>query len=121
MGVFRIPVEFANPDGTRAVTVEAFADTGATVCQLPRALAEQIGLVADNTRCFHLADGQEVRLDIAPGRVAVLGDFTRCDIAIGGESAEPILGSVALEQMALGVDPVHETLIPAKMWLLAAA
>jgi len=121
MGVFRIPADFANPEGTRHIVVEALVDTGATVCQLPRRLAASIGLAPSTRRRFRLASGELVEREVADIRVSLLGDSTRCDCAIGDDAAEIILGSVALEQMGLAVDPGGQQLIPGTMWLLAQA
>ena len=57
-----------------------------------------------------LADGSEIRLDIAGGKIELIGETTWGTIVFGDESAEPLLGVTALESVGVEVDQRNQTL-----------
>ena len=111
MGAIRINVAIRNIAEPDRVWEGLFlVDTGATDCLVPRQHLESIGLVPRGQRSYGLADGSEVRMDIASAQVEFMGDFVGGTIVFGEEDAEPLLGVTALESMGVEVDPHNQTL-----------
>ena len=111
MGATRVTVAIRNPADPDRVWEGLFlVDTGATDCLVPRSHLESIGLVPEGQRRYGLADGSEIRLDIAGGRIEFMGETTWGTIVFGNENAEPLLGVTALESVGIEVDPHNQTL-----------
>jgi clan AA aspartic protease len=71
---------------------------------------EAIGIEIEGQRQYTLADGSKIMMDIAVARVEFLGEFAGVTVAMGDESAEPLLGVTALESMGIEVDPHNQEL-----------
>ena len=111
MGATHVTVAIRNPAEPERVWQGLFlVDTGATDCLVPRQHLESIGLVPEGQRRYGLADGREVRLDIAVARIEFMGEFVGATVVFGEENAEPLLGVTALESMGIEVDPLNQTL-----------
>jgi predicted aspartyl protease len=98
--------------GQRWRAVGAIVDTRAFYLVAPSALLEGLGIRPYAQRAFQLADGSlmqrdvgEVRIRVAGGEVATLAVFEQ-------HGDDVLLGSLALESLALAVDPVNERLLP---------
>jgi clan AA aspartic protease len=112
MGVFRVRVEIAEPEGTRFDTVEALVDTEATYTRLPADLLDGLGVRPQEDRPFVLADGRQVTYRIGWIQVR-LDKRTQPTIAVFGEpGSEPLLGVFTLEGFGLAADPVNRRLMP---------
>ena len=85
-------------------------DTGATDCLVPRQHLESVGIVPGGQRVYGLADGREIRMDIAAAQVEFMGEFVGGTIVFGEENAEPLLGVTALESVGIEIDPHNQTL-----------
>ena len=113
MGTFRLEATVSNPrDPARSVTLPLLVDTGATYTTLPRDVADALGLEPIDTRRVRLADGREERWPIAPVLVRVDGGEGPSLALIGRAGGPALLGAVTLEELALGVDPSGQRLIP---------
>ena len=111
MGVTRVTAAIRNPAEPERVWEDLFlVDTGATDCLVPRQHLESIGLVPEGQRVYGLADGSEIKMDIAVGRIEFMGEFVGGTIVFGEEDAEPLLGVTALESVGIEVDPHNQTL-----------
>ena len=111
MGATRVTVAIRNPAEPERVWEGLFlVDTGATDCLVPRQHLEAIGLVPEGRRRYGLADGREIRLDIAVARIEFMGEFVGATVVFGEEDAEPLLGVTALESVGIEVDPLNQTL-----------
>ena len=111
MGATHVTVAIRNPADPDRVWEGLFlVDTGATDCLVPRPHLESIGLLPEAQRRYGLADGSEVRLDIAGGRIEFMGETTWGTIVFGDENAEPLLGVTALESVGIEVDPRNQNL-----------
>ena len=111
MGATRVTVAIRNPSDPDRVWEGLFlVDTGATDCLVPRRHLEAIGLLPEGQRRYGLADGSEIRLDIAGGEIEFMGETTWGTIVFGDENAEPLLGVTALESVGIEVDPRNQTL-----------
>ena len=111
MGATHVTVAIRNPADSAQVWEGLFlVDTGATDCLVPRPHLESIGLLPEAQRRYGLADGSEIWLDIAGGRIEFMGETTWGTIVFGDENAEPLLGVTALESVGIEVDPRNQTL-----------
>ena len=71
---------------------------------------ESIGIEPEGQRVYELANGSEVRMDVAVGRVEFMGEFVGATIVFGELDAEPLLGVTALESVGIEIDPRNQTL-----------
>ncbi|MBI2908891.1 MAG: hypothetical protein HYX92_14710 [Chloroflexi bacterium] len=112
MGTFSHHLSVASATGNRFEEIDALVDSSATYTTLPGSLLTRLGVVAEETRPFVLADGRRVEYPIAQVRVRPDGR-TRYTVAVfGEEGAQPLLGAVTLEEFGLAVDPVSKRLVP---------
>ena len=77
VGATFITVAVRNPhEPDRVWEGEFLVDTGATDTMVPRQHLEAIGLVPEGQRIYGLADGNEIRFDIAGARIEFEGEIT---------------------------------------------
>ena len=111
MGALRVTAAIRNLAEPDRVWEGLFlVDTGATDCLVPRHHLESIGIVPGGQRVYGLADGREIKMDIAAAQVEFMGEFVGGTIVFGEEGAEPLLGVTALESVGIEVDPHDQTL-----------
>ena len=111
VGATYITVAIRNPsEPERVWEGEFLIDTGAVDTLVPRQHLESIGILPDGQRVYGLADGKEIRLDIAVARIEFMGEIVGGTVAFGAEDVEPLLGVTALESAGIEVDPHNETL-----------
>lgn len=111
MGATHVTVAIRNPAEPERVWEGIFlVDTGATDCLVPREHLESIGIIPEGQRIYGLADGSEIRMDIAVARVEFMGEFVGATVIFGDADAEPLLGVTALESVGIEVDPHNQTL-----------
>ena len=111
MGAIHVTVGIRNPAQPDRVWEGLFlVDTGATDCLVPRQHMESIGIEPEGQRVYELANGNEVRMDVAVGRVEFMGEFVGATIVFGEPTAEPLLGVTALESVGIEIDPRNQTL-----------
>jgi len=85
-------------------------DTGAIDCLAPRDQLVAAGIKPEGKAVYELADGTPVEMEYGFARLEFLGEATVAQIIFGAPDAEPILGTVALENIGVVVDPVTKTL-----------
>lgn len=112
MSTFRYPIEIGDIDQERFERLEAWVDTGASYTWIPQPILERLGYTPTGRRQFRMANGSTMERDICRVYLHIEQDtqFTLC--VFGDEDIQPLLGATALEEFALGVDPVHHTLRP---------
>ena len=111
MGAIHVTVAIRNPAEPDRVWEGLFlVDTGATDCLAPRQHLEAIGLTPKGQRIYGLADGGEIRMDVAGGQIEFMGEVTWGTIVFGEAYAEPLLGVTALESVGIEVAPHNGTL-----------
>ena len=88
-------------------------DTGATDSLVPRQHLEAIGIRPEGQRTYVLADGTEIRMDIAVARIELMREIVGGTVLFGNERAEPLLGVTALESLGIEIDPLSQQL---KKW-----
>jgi predicted aspartyl protease len=112
MGRVVQPIEIGDPRGTRFETVEATVDTGATYTVVPSRTLTGLGVGPIGRMRFRLADDSTVERDIGETILRVLGIQRTNVVVFGADDGPVLLGVVALETLALAVDPVGQRLIP---------
>lgn len=123
MGTFRttIMIESAERRGEMRTVDNALVDTGSEFTWVPRQVLEELGIRAEMTQRFVVADGRH--LERAVGIAIVHAGGTKAPDYV--TFAEPgdmmILGARALEGMNLRVDPLRKQLVPAGPILAGAA
>lgn len=111
VGATYATVAIRNPaEPERVWEGEFLIDTGATDTLVPRQYLESIGIRPKAQRAYGLADGQELRLDIAGADIEFLGESVYGTVIFGAENAEPLLGVTALESVGIEVDPHNQAL-----------
>ena len=111
MGITHVTVAIRNPAAPERVWEGSFlVDTGAIDCLVPRQHLESIGLAPAGQRIYGLADGSELKMDVAGGQIEFMGETAWGAIVFGNEDTEPLLGVTALESVGIEVDPRSQTL-----------
>ena len=124
MGVTHVDVTIRNPaEPERSWEGSFLVDTGAIDSLVPRPRLQAIGIEPEGQRWYELADGSEIRMDVAVARIEFMGEFVGGTIVFGDEDAEPLLGVTALESVGVEVDPRNQRLkkLPAVRLKAAAA
>ena len=96
--------------GKRAIEESFLVETGAIDCMVDSAKLDKIGLKAEGTDVYELADGTTTELPYGFARVTFMGSETVSKVIFGKRGTESLLGVVALESTGIGVDPVTRTL-----------
>lgn len=120
MGTFTVQLEVADPEGRHFETVEAMVDSGATYTTLPTSILERLGMVPHSVRRFVLADGSRVERGFGRTWMRLDGSEDISPVVFWEDGVQPLLGAVTLEIFSLGIDPVHERLIPVDAFMLAS-
>ncbi|PKB79496.1 MAG: hypothetical protein BZY88_13065 [SAR202 cluster bacterium Io17-Chloro-G9] len=112
MTVFRYPIEIGDAGRQRFELVQTWVDTGASYTLFPRAIMEGLGHSPTHHRPFQLADGSIVEMGLCQAPLRIGQETSVISCVFGDVDSEPLLGATALEEFALGVDPVNHTLVP---------
>ena len=118
MSIFRFPIEIRDASGEQFQRVEAWVDSGASYTLVPGTLLEGLGHTPDHNLRFSLADGSITELSVSQVTIRINGETRVVSCVFGGYDSEPLLGATALEEFALGVDPLNHTLVPVVLKLL---
>ena len=111
MGGVTANVIVSNPaNRNRRWEGQFLVDTGATDSLVPRQHLEAIGIRPEGQRTYVLADGTEIRMDIAVARIELLGEIVGSTVLFGDERAELLLGVTALESLGIEIDPLNQQL-----------
>ena len=111
MGTTHVTVTVRNPAAPDRTWEGLFlVDTGAVDCLVPGKHLREIGLQPWAKRTYELADGTEVKMDIAAAQVEFMGEIVGATVIFGPDEAEPILGVTALESVGIEVDPQSQRL-----------
>ena len=112
MGAFRITVEIGDPQGQRFEPVEMLMDTGATFTKAPRELLEGLGVPAESTYTAELADGSRIERTRGRTMIRLEGKEYPTPVTFGEAGEQSLLGTMALEDAMLAVDPHSNRLLP---------
>ena len=117
MGLFHQSFLVGPKDGSRLETVNALVDTGRIYTMLPSPLLTGVGVTPELDSDFELADGREVRLQMAEVLISLNNERRTRVCIFGPEDSQPLLGADTLEGFGLMADPVNRRLIPARLFL----
>jgi predicted aspartyl protease len=92
--------------------LDGLVDTGALFTRIPEGLLARIGVVPTGTRAVHDADGTRAVMPVAKADITLDGSETATMVLCGGPGSLVLVGATTLETLGLGVDPIHEKLIP---------
>ena len=107
MGIFSVEIQVGDLEGTRYETLTALVDTGASHLVVPRTVLEALGVQAEESLPFELADNRVVEMDVGQVRLRIDGTGTTSPQSLFGEAGSgSLLGATGLELFNLGVDPV---------------
>jgi len=123
MGTFRttILVESAEQRGKTRTVEDALVDTGSEYTWVPRAVLESLGIRAERTQRFVVADGRALERSVGFAIVHA-GGTNAPDLVVFAEASDMVLlGARSLEGMNLRVDSLRKQLVPAGPVLAGSA
>ena len=117
MGTFFYPITLIGANGERK-TIDALVDTGATFTTMQRDLLTSLGVQPRRRVRMRLADGLAHEQDVGNVEVELDGIEDQTPVIFADSGAPSAIGSVTLETLLLGVDPVNQRLVPLEGWQL---
>lgn len=112
MGILHQEIEIGDPAGTRFEAMEAMVDTEASYTVVPSNILTRLGIRPHRRMAFRLADHTRIERDVGAATIRVMGQQATSLVVFGANDGPTLLGVVALETLALAVDPVGQRLIP---------
>ena len=112
MGEFYWRVGVWSADGERMETVDALVDTGSSYSLFPRSMLERLGIAKRFVLPFEQADGSVIDRDVGLAMLVINDSESSMRVIFGEDDAESLIGSNALQEFLLLVDPVAEELVP---------
>ena len=112
MGEFYWRVGVWSADGERMETVDALVDTGSSYSLFPRRMLERLGIAKRFVLPFEQADGSVIDRDVGLAMLVINDSESSMRVIFGEDDAESLIGSNALQEFLLLVDPVAEELVP---------
>ncbi len=85
-------------------------DTGAVDCLAAASVLKAAGIDIEGRDVYQLANGEVVEYPYGFALIRFMGSETVAQVIFGPEECEPILGTVALENTGIGIDPVSRGL-----------
>lgn len=118
MGTFRYRIEVGADRAGPFIPLDAVVDTGATYSQIPRSIAQALGISPMVHRDFTTADGRTVTREIAEVLIRLDGQVRSTLCVIGEADTPALLGAYTLEGFGLTADPVNRRLVETTLYLL---
>jgi predicted aspartyl protease len=104
-------VRVCNPwDGSRCFEVELIVDTGSTYTWIRRERLEAIGVKPSGVRRFRTIEGKTVEREVGEAVIECLGERATSIVVFAEKDDVEVMGVVALESLALEVDPITKQL-----------
>jgi Predicted aspartyl protease len=111
MGHTVAAVRVCNPwDGSRCFEVELIVDTGSTYTWIRRERLEAIGVKPSGVRRFRTIEGKTVERNVGEAVIECLGERATSIVVFAEKDDVEVMGVVALESLALEVDPITKQL-----------
>jgi predicted aspartyl protease len=111
MGHTVAAVRVCNPwDGSRCFEVELIVDTGSTYTWIRRERLEAIGVKPSGVRRFRTIEGKTVEREVSEAVIECLGERATSIVVFAEKDDVEVMGVVALESLALEVDPITKQL-----------
>jgi clan AA aspartic protease len=114
VGIFSVRIAVGDPQATRFEDFEAMVDTGSTNTSLPASALRRLGVAPHHKDEFEFADGRIAESDVGYTWVRIDGREALTEVVFAEEDTEPLLGMITLEEMALGIDPIRQVLVPVR-------
>ena len=122
MGHTTAAVKICNPqDGTKCVETELIVDTGNTYTWIKRERLEAIGVKPSKARKFRSMEGRTIEREVGEAVIECLGERAMSIVVFAERDDVEVMGVVALESLALAVDPVTRQLKKAESLLALTA
>lgn len=118
MGTTLVSVRLSNvaePD--RHIDVDMLVDSGAIYSVVPDATLRRIGVEPQLRETFWLADGRRVRRDVGHALFEIEGRRGPSTVVFGRRGDACLLGMIALEELALSLDPLKRRPRPLKLMI----
>ena len=112
MGVFSVDISVGDTAGERWQDLSAIVDTGAVISSVPGSILRYLGVSPAMRQSVRLADGSRKTVDIGYTWLRFNGQRVMTYIAFNDETSSPLLGSLALKELLLVVDPSGTKLMP---------
>jgi predicted aspartyl protease len=115
MGTFRTTVAIENVSrrGTIRTLPDVLVDTGSEYSWAPRDVLASLGIVAERTQRFVVADGRAITREIGIAMIHA-GGTSAPDFVVFAEAGDLVLlGARSLEGLNLRIDPMRKMLIDA--------
>lgn len=100
----KIKATIGSPDKARMLDVEFLTDSGSWYTVLPPSIVEELKLSPVATRSLILADGRRLEAPLVVVYLRAL-DSESIALAAVAESPEPLLGTSAMEDLGIAIDP----------------
>ena len=122
MGHTTAAVKICSPqDGTKCVETELIVDTGITYTWIRRERLEAIGVKPSKARKFRTIEGRTIEREVGEAVIECLGERAMSIVVFAERDDAEVMGVVALESLALEVDPVTRQLKKAESLLALTA
>ncbi|MFP3291973.1 MAG: aspartyl protease family protein [Thermoproteus sp.] len=122
MGRTTAAVKICSPqDGTKCVETELIVDTGSTYTWIRRERLEAIGVKPSKARKFRTIEGRTIEREVGEAVIECLGERAMSIVVFAERDDVEVMGVVALESLALEVDPVTRQLKKAESLLALTA
>jgi len=122
MGHTTAAVKICSPqDGTKCVETELIVDTGITYTWIRRERLEAIGVKPSKARKFRTIEGRTIEREVGEAVIECLGERAMSIVVFAERDDVEVMGVVALESLALEVDPVTQQLKKAESLLALTA
>jgi predicted aspartyl protease len=122
MGHTTAAVKICSPqDGTKCVETELIVDTGSTYTWIRRERLEAIGVKPSKARKFRTIEGRTIEREVGEAVIECLGERAMSIVVFAERDDAEVMGVVALESLALEVDPVTQQLKKAESLLALTA
>ena len=118
MGIFSVEIQVGDLEGVRYETLSALVDRGASHLVVPRPVLETLGVQAEESLPFELADNRVLEMDVGQVRLRIDGRERFTTVVFGETGSCALLGATGLELFNLGVDPVGQRLTPVRGLLM---
>jgi len=118
MGVFSVTIEVGDPQGEHFQNVQVLVDTGSSYTALPESMLRRFGVQPHARQRFVIADGSIIESQIGQTWVRIDGRTQMTVVVFAGETIQPLMGAVTLEEFGLGIDPMAQKLIPVPGYLM---
>ena len=110
MGLTHVAVKIGPLGSKHFYDANFLVDTGAIDSMAPASELRRVGIEPVGKRIYELASGEVQEYEYGLAQLSFMDEITSTDIIFGPETAEPILGVLALENAGFIVDPKNQTL-----------